>query len=137
VSLRLSPNQGFFNTLHYLGRFIAYVLLIYILPPLAWALVGLPIDKVLWGYLGFSFLFALGDAVISQGGIKVIQHVWLRYQLERDDSIPRNLTTFLDHASALILLRKVGGGYIFIHRYLLEHFAAGHSNPQENTTDGI
>jgi hypothetical protein len=31
---------------------------------------------------------------------------------------------FLDYAAERILLRKVGGGYIFIHRMLLEYFAA-------------
>jgi hypothetical protein len=30
---------------------------------------------------------------------------------------------FLDHCARLILLKKVGGGYIFIHRMLLEYFA--------------
>jgi hypothetical protein len=30
---------------------------------------------------------------------------------------------FLDHAAERILLRKVGGGYIFVHRMLLEYFA--------------
>jgi hypothetical protein len=30
----------------------------------------------------------------------------------------------LDQASELVLLRKAGGGYLFIHRYLLEHLGA-------------
>jgi len=30
---------------------------------------------------------------------------------------------FLDYAAALIFLRKVGGGYIFVHRLVMEHFA--------------
>jgi hypothetical protein len=30
---------------------------------------------------------------------------------------------FLDFAADRILLRKVGGGYIFIHRLLMEYFA--------------
>ena len=30
----------------------------------------------------------------------------------------------LDYAADRIFLQKVGGGYIFIHRLLLEHFAA-------------
>ena len=33
-------------------------------------------------------------------------------------------TGFLDYAARLVFLQKVGGGYIFIHRLLLEHFAA-------------
>jgi hypothetical protein len=35
------------------------------------------------------------------------------------------LVRFLDYAAKdLNFLQKVGGGYIFIHRMLLEHFAA-------------
>jgi hypothetical protein len=37
---------------------------------------------------------------------------------------PWNYVKFLDYAAERILLRKVGGGYIFIHRMLLEYFAA-------------
>jgi hypothetical protein len=33
------------------------------------------------------------------------------------------LPRFLDYAAERILLRKVGGGYIFVHRLLLEYFA--------------
>ncbi|MDJ0592593.1 MAG: hypothetical protein QNJ72_21810 [Pleurocapsa sp. MO_226.B13] len=37
--------------------------------------------------------------------------------------MPWNYARFLDYAAERIFLRKVGGGYIFIHRMLLEHFA--------------
>jgi hypothetical protein len=30
---------------------------------------------------------------------------------------------FLDHCAKLIFLKKVGGGYIFVHRMLLDYFA--------------
>ena len=36
---------------------------------------------------------------------------------------PLNFIKFLDHCAKLIFLKKVGGGYIFIHRMLLEYFA--------------
>jgi hypothetical protein len=36
--------------------------------------------------------------------------------------IPWNYARFLDYATERIFLQKVGG-YIFIHRLLLEHFA--------------
>jgi len=42
-------------------------------------------------------------------------------------SLPRRLVPFLDHAAERIFLRKVGGGYIFIHRMLLDYFAALHA----------
>jgi hypothetical protein len=37
---------------------------------------------------------------------------------------PLNYARFLDYCTDRIFLRKGGGGYIFIHRLLLEHFAA-------------
>jgi hypothetical protein len=36
---------------------------------------------------------------------------------------PFNFIKFLDQCARLILLKKVGGGYIFLHRMLLEYFA--------------
>lgn len=57
------------------------------------------------------------------GGWGVTSHVIIRNLLEQSHNIPRNMADFLDYTSSLILLRKVGGGYIFIHRYLLEYFA--------------
>jgi hypothetical protein len=35
----------------------------------------------------------------------------------------------LDYAAERIFLRKVGGGYIFIHRMLMEYFAALEAEP--------
>ena len=40
------------------------------------------------------------------------------------DSVPWHYAQFLDYAAEHILLRKVGGGYIFVHRLLLEYFAS-------------
>jgi hypothetical protein len=50
-------------------------------------------------------------------------HVVLRYMLWRNGDVPLNYAWFLDYAAERVLLRKVGGGYMFIHRYLLEYFA--------------
>lgn len=36
----------------------------------------------------------------------------------------------LDHCVDLIFLRRVGGGYIFVHRLLMEHFAEMYVEPQ-------
>ncbi len=59
------------------------------------------------------------------GGLDVIQHFIVRFLLWRAGSLPWRLAPFLDYAAEeLHFLQKVGGGYIFVHRYLLEHFAA-------------
>jgi len=38
--------------------------------------------------------------------------------------MPRHYPDFLDEAANRVILNKVGGGYMFIHRLLQEHFAA-------------
>jgi hypothetical protein len=59
------------------------------------------------------------------GGLDVILHYFLRLLLYMKGRSPLNLVRFLDYAAKdLNFLQKVGGGYIFIHRMLLEHFAA-------------
>ncbi|MCM0594488.1 MAG: hypothetical protein ACSI46_20020 [Gloeotrichia echinulata DVL01] len=57
------------------------------------------------------------------GGIACIQHFSLRLLLWVEGFIPMNYARFLNYASDRIFLQKVGGGYIFVHRMLLEHFA--------------
>jgi hypothetical protein len=57
-------------------------------------------------------------------GEACLRHIVLRLALIRTRSTPWNYVRFLDYAAERILLRKVGGGYAFIHRMLLEYFAA-------------
>ena len=70
------------------------------------------------GWLAGAFLGALW-----YGGLDVIQHYTLRLILIFQGHTPRNYVRFLDYAVDHIFLQKVGGGYRFIHRMLLEHFA--------------
>lgn len=58
------------------------------------------------------------------GGVACLQHLTLRLKLYRMGYIPWNYARFLDYGAERLFLQKVGGGYIFIHRMLLEHFAA-------------
>jgi hypothetical protein len=69
-------------------------------------MIGIPI---LCGViLGLLFgLFGAGEACIK--------HFMLRVVLYCDRHIPWNYAHFLDYATQLIFLQKVGGGYIFIH----------------------
>jgi hypothetical protein len=60
---------------------------------------------------------------LNRGGSAAIKHYALRLILWLNGYTPFNFTKFLDHCARLILLKKVGGGYIFIHRMLLEYFA--------------
>jgi len=60
---------------------------------------------------------------LNYGGMFLIQHYTLRLILARNNLLPWRLVPFLDHCVDLIFLRRVGGGYIFVHRLLMEHFA--------------
>ena len=71
----------------------------------------------------FSLLFG--------GGLAIIQHYVLRTVFVINKFLPWRLIPFLDFCTDLIFLRRVGGGYIFIHRLLMEHFAA-HNGDKPN-----
>ncbi|MCS6812158.1 MAG: hypothetical protein NZ772_01070 [Cyanobacteria bacterium] len=43
--------------------------------------------------------------------------------MDSNELIPWNYARFLNYATDLTCLPKVGGGYIFIHHLLLEYFA--------------
>jgi hypothetical protein len=92
---------------------------------LAFGLIGgLPGWPIL--AMGFSIICGcvfLLEFVTLRGGIAYIEHFVLRWHLWRDECLPWQYTQFLDYAARCILLRKVGGGYIFNHRLLLEYFA--------------
>jgi hypothetical protein len=51
------------------------------------------------------------------------QALYVTADLWKKDYTPFNFIKFLDYRAKLILLKKVGGGYIFIHRMLLDYFA--------------
>jgi len=61
--------------------------------------------------------------LLSAGGETLIKHTTLRIILWRAKLAPLNYAKFLIHCSELGLLRQVGGGFIFRHRYLQEYFA--------------
>lgn len=66
-------------------------------------------------------------ALLWYGGIEAIHHAVLRTLLRREGSIPSRYSAFLDQAVDLIFLRRVGGGYIFIHQLLQDYFARKHN----------
>jgi hypothetical protein len=69
-------------------------------------------------------------AALWFGGLDLIYHWALRRRLAGANVLPRRLEAFLEQTSKLALVQRVGGGYIFLHRLLLEHFA-NKSQPQE------
>jgi hypothetical protein len=82
---------------------------------IAWIIGGTKIS--FWGMFGLCFGLATG------GGEACIKHCVLRIVLVAHRVAPWNYSKFLDYCCDRIFLQKVGGGYIFIHRLLLEHIA--------------
>jgi hypothetical protein len=63
-------------------------------------------------------------AVLLNGGLAYLRHYTLRFLLWQKGSIAWRFPQFLDEAASYILLRKVGSGYIFIHRLFLDYIAS-------------
>jgi DNA polymerase III delta prime subunit len=72
--------------------------------------------------LGYGLAGVLAGGLIF-GGYTCLQHVVLRFILYREGVMPKDYVGFLNYATERIFLRRVGAGYVFIHRLLLEHLA--------------
>jgi hypothetical protein len=57
------------------------------------------------------------------GGFACLKHYILRLCLAATGDMPLHTRRFLDYAADRLLVQKVGGGYVFVHRLLLEHLA--------------
>src|SRR5262249_28268214 len=73
--------------------------------------------------LGYGLVAGLGIG-LAAGGDTCLKHFALRLLLVRNGCMPWNYPAFLDAAADSLFLRKVGGGYLFVHRLLLDSFAA-------------
>jgi len=121
IDMKTIPNQGILKTSQnalILGLIFGLMagLFIGLLEGLS---VGL-IDGLFVGLFSGAFFGLITGLMIGKPCIK---HFTLRLILYRKGYIPWNYARFLDYATDRIFLQKVGGGYIFIHRMLMEHFA--------------
>jgi hypothetical protein len=134
---KASPNQGiklsWKNSLVVLlvawltgGPILGLWLLLRLHPAFRW------MNPLTVGLVG-GLIFGLSVG-LNRGGLAVIKHYALRLILWIYGYTPLNYVKFLDHCAKLILLKKVGGGYIFLHRMLLEYFAD--LTPQSIRTTG-
>ena len=81
-------------------------------------------------FVGLSQAVLLGSIFgMVFGGNSVIHHFVLRFTLRYKNLFPMNLVAFLDYATERIFLRKVGGGYVFVHRMLMDYFASLEPGP--------
>ena len=116
--LMLSPNEG-------IRRSLKNGLVVWLVGGLVGGLLG-GLDFWLGGALGFWLAVGLGVGLVAglgSGLAAAMQHYILRFWLWRTHTFPWRVVSFLDDATARILLRRVGEGYSFTHRFLLDHFA--------------
>ncbi|MEL7350374.1 MAG: glycine zipper family protein [Cyanobacteria bacterium P01_A01_bin.116] len=106
IGNKTKPNQGIWRSARNAG---ILTLVLALFGGMASGLIAMLIFGLFGGLLG--------------GGSACIRHSSLRLMLYRVGYIPWNYARFLDYAAERLFLQKVGGGYIFIHRMLLEHFA--------------
>lgn len=120
VEKKVIPNQGIRKSL------VNALLIGFLSALISGILIGLPMavsfEKPLL-ILKVAFVLGILSGILFGGGKACIQHFILRCLLYFKGYTPWNYKKFLDYASERIFLQKVGGGYIFIHRLLLEHFA--------------
>lgn len=123
LEMRSRPNQGMWlslrNGLRY-GFVICAIGVISNLLPVI--ILGHPFAAAFAEGVNGAILAGTGT-MLALGLYSVLHHVALRYVIAHENLAPHNLEHFLNYTSDLILMRQVGGGYIFIHRYLLEYFA--------------
>lgn len=127
LGTKTHPNQGILLSVrNAIFTGLIFPLIFFIAGELSfWLLFMLtsePIEISHYDILRVAVRFGL-PAALWYGGLDIIKHFTLRFFLSFNGYIPWNYARFLDYAAERIFLRKVGGGYIFIHRLLLEHFA--------------
>jgi hypothetical protein len=129
VETKAVPNQGIWNSLRN-GLQIGFVtgIAFFIVLGAIGFLAGVPEKAINCGLVMFvvsGLAFAGGYGVYA-----FAQHVNLRHILYLSGHMPINYAKFLDFSVDHILMQRVGGGYIFIHRLLLEYLASLKSEKQ-------
>jgi hypothetical protein len=115
IQKRTAPNEGIHRSAR---RALAIGLFFGLFFALPFGLFFGPAKALL-----FELFFGLAGGLVF-GGHACLQHLAVRVLLVMHGFAPLQYIRFLDNATERMLLRRVGGGYIFIHRLLLEHFAA-------------
>ncbi len=130
VLQRSSPNQGIFMSLR--STVLVLIAVGVISVGLMW-LSAITMTGSAKETLEPAFFFGLVFGLLagfSYGGLDVVYHYTLRLVLSLRGYAPLRYVPFLDYAVNLGFLRRVGGGYLFLHHILLEHFATSPLKPK-------
>jgi hypothetical protein len=133
IETTVRPNQGIWQS----GKNALLVTPLVFLAslPIGWGFNSLNEVQSNFGLM-LGLLLGLNFGLIF-GGRAFIQHFILRSILYRHHYLPWHYARFLDYAAERVFLRKVGGGYIFVHRLLLEHFAGLDRNSIQQLTQDL
>lgn len=82
--------------------------------------------------VGAAFFLGMASG-LAYGGLAALQYSRLRSLLQQLELIPDEYIHFLDYAAERSMLRKVGGGYTFMHALLLDYFAKRSVNSPDLT----
>jgi DNA polymerase III delta prime subunit len=123
IKTKSVPNQGIWQsaangaTVGLIAAVIAVVPVLGVVGTVLGPESGAAVSIALGAYagLGGALLFGVSSWVL---------HFALRAVLWLGGYMPRDYAQFLDYAADLIILRRAGGTYRFIHRALLEHLAS-------------
>lgn len=131
--ISLSPNEGIWRS----GRrgliaVLLFILIVGFTSGLLVNLLGASLDMLVDGLILGLIFGALGGLVLGLAFNRVggrtgiaafLQHFVLRLFLWRLGLLPWHLVAFLDEATERLLLRRVGGSYMFVHRLLRDMLA--------------
>ncbi|MCX6613960.1 MAG: hypothetical protein NTW74_24335 [Acidobacteria bacterium] len=116
VSMKIKPNAGIWMSLRNATQFL--------IPGLVFLLLG-KMHAEEWYLLAYLALPLGLYLALEKGTVEFVDHFILRLMLRLYGYAPMDYVRFLDYAATeLGFLQKVGGGYIFMHRYLLEYFSS-------------
>ncbi len=127
TKMRTTPGQGFVRSAQN-GRLVGIITGVgtAVFLTLGWFSSNLLNWVVSWQTF---LLFAIGatlylglSAGLAYGGLAAWQQRQLNRVLVKNELIPDDFLTFLDYAAERNLLRRVGGGYMFVHLLLLDYF---------------
>ncbi len=123
--------MGVFSLLIFPMVFEAFIALVFVFADSSRILVGLQY------WLMFALILAPPVGIIVGlycGGFACIKHLMLRLVLSLNHFTPWNYVHFLDYTVERILLRNIGGGYIFIHGQMQAYFATKYNPIMESAS---
>ncbi len=126
MKLRTTPRQGIERSAQNarrlaLGTGVVTAVLFAILSGVG-SLLNFPIRQAI-PFALWAILYLASSAGLIFGGLATVQHRRLfKIFAQKGVVPPSDYVAFLDYAAERSLLRKVGGGYIFVHALLLDYF---------------